>query len=316
MDLKRYLIRRFVFLVPVMLCASVITFCLSSLAPGDPAEMILRLGGTEPTRQAIEALRAELGLDGPVHVRYVRWIQDVLRLDLGKSYRTGRPVTDEILGRFPATVELTVAALCVMLLVALPSGILSALYPHSFVDHISRIFSLVGASMPSFWLGLMLVNYLAVQWGLFPVMGRGGWKHLVLPAATLGFGMAAIYTRVLRASMLEVLSQDYIKVARAKGLAEKWVISRHALRNALIPVVTLMGMSLGHLLGGVVIVETVFAWPGVGKFVLDAIFSRDYPVIQGYVLLMSLVFVTANFLVDVSYAAIDPRIRFATGTHS
>jgi peptide/nickel transport system permease protein len=201
----------------------------------------------------------------------------------------------------------------VMVLLAVPAGILSALYRHAFIDHFSRICALVGASLPSFWKGLMLIYFLAVVWGIFPVMGRGGLEHLVLPAVTLGFGMAAVYTRVLRASMLDVLGQEYIKVARAKGLKERWVIGRHALKNALLPAVTLFGMSLGHLLGGTVIVETIFAWPGVGKFVVEAIFNRDYPVIQGYALFMAIVFVLVNLLVDISYVFLDPRIRLERG---
>lgn len=234
-------------------------------------------------------------------------------LTLGTSFRTGLPVAEELLSRFPATLELTLAAMAFMVLLALPTGILAALYRHTFIDHFSRVIALIGASMPNFWQALILIYFFAVVWGIFPVMGRGGLNHLVLPAVTLGFSMAAVYTRILRASMLDVLGQEYIKVARAKGLKEKWVIGRHALKNALLPAVTLLGMSIGHLLGGTVIVETVFAWPGVGKFAVDAIFNRDYPVIQGYALFMALVFVLANLLVDISYVFLDPRIRLERG---
>lgn len=313
MAIKRYLLKRLIYLLPVMMGVSVITFGLINLAPGDPAEIILRASGAEPTRDAVEALREELGLNNPLYIQYGRWLWDVLHLDLGKSFCTGQPVAGEILYRFPATLELTMAAMCFMIFLAVPAGIFAALYRHALADHLSRVFALAGASLPGFWLGLMLIYYFSVKLGLLPVMGRGGWNHLVLPAVTLGFGMAAVYTRLLRASMLDVLSRDYIKVARAKGLKEKWVIGRHALKNALLPVVTLFGMSFGHLLGGAVIVETIFAWPGVGKFVVDAIFNRDYPVIQGYVLFMSLVFVLANLLVDISYVFIDPRIRLERG---
>lgn len=296
-----------------MLGVSIVTFALINLAPGDPAEIILRSEGVEPTREAVDALREELGLNDPVYVQYLRWLWNLLHFDLGTSFRTGMPVAEEILSRFPATMELTFAALAFMVLLALPTGILAVLYRHTFIDHLSRFGALIGASMPNFWQGLMLIYFFAVVWDIFPVMGRGGPGHLVLPAITLGFSMAAVYTRVLRAGMLDVLGQEYIKVARAKGLKEKWVIGRHALKNALLPAVTLLGMSTGHLLGGTVIVETIFAWPGVGKFAVDAIFNRDYPVIQGYALFMALVFVLANLLVDIVYVFLDPRIRLERG---
>lgn len=311
--MKRYLLKRLFYLLPVMLGVSVVTFGLMYLAPGDPAEIILRAGGVEPTREAVNALREELGLNDPVYIQYLRWLWDAAHLDFGASFRTGLPVTEEILSRFPATLELTLAAMGFMALVALPAGVLSALYRHAFIDHLTRFFALVGASLPGFWKGLMLIYLFAVVWGLLPVMGRGGIRHLVLPALTLGFGMAAVYTRIIRAGMLEVLGRDYIKLARAKGLKEKWVIGRHALRNALLPAVTLFGLSFGHLLGGTVIVETVFAWPGVGRFVVEAIFSRDYPVIQGYAMFMACIFVLANLLVDLSYTLLDPRIRLERG---
>ncbi|RKO66588.1 nickel ABC transporter permease [Desulfofundulus salinus] len=311
--MSQYLIKRFFYLIPVMLGVSIITFALINLAPGDPAELILRAGGVEPTREAVEALREELGLNDPVYIQYGRWLWNAAHLDLGKSFRTGRPVAEEILSRFPATLELAFAAMAFMICLALPAGILSALYRHAFLDHLSRLGALLGASLPGFWLGLMLIYLFAVKLGVLPVMGRGGPEHLVLPAATLGFGLAAVYARILRASMLDVLGQDYIRVARAKGLKEKWVIGRHALKNALLPAVTLLGMSFGHLLGGAVIVETIFAWPGVGKFAVDSIFNRDYPVIQGYALFMAVVFVLVNLLVDISYVFLDPRIRLERG---
>jgi peptide/nickel transport system permease protein len=304
-----YLLQRLLFLLPVLLGVSLITFGLINLAPGDPADLILRAGGVEPTWEAVEALREELGLNDPVYIQFGRWVRQAARLDLGKSFRTGQPVAAEILCRFPATLELACAALALVVLLALPLGILAALYRHALVDHLTRFGALAGASMPGFWLGLLLIYLFAVKLRLLPVMGRGGIEHLVLPAITLAFGMAATYARLLRASMLEVLGQDFIRVARAKGLAEKWVIGRHALKNALLPVVTMLGLSFGHLLGGTVIVESIFAWPGVGKFCLDAIFNRDYPVVQGYALFMAVVFVAVNLAVDLSYRLLDPRVR-------
>lgn len=311
--MKGYLFRRILYLLPVMLGVSIITFGLINLAPGDPAEIILRADGMEPTEEAVAFLREELGLNDPLHVQYGCWLWGVLHLDLGKSFRTGRPVAAELFSRLPATLELTCAALVFMMILAVPAGILSALYRHTLVDHLSRLGALVGASLPGFWLGLMFIYLFSVKLGVLPVMGRGGLKHLVLPAVTLGFGMAAVYARVLRASMLDVLGQDYIKVARAKGLKDKWVIGRHALKNALLPTVTLFGLSLGYLLGGTAIVETIFAWPGVGKLAVDSLFSRDYAVIQGYALLMAMVFVLTNLLVDISYVFLDPRVRLERG---
>ncbi|PKM48028.1 MAG: nickel ABC transporter permease subunit NikB [Firmicutes bacterium HGW-Firmicutes-8] len=311
--MKGYLIKRVMYLIPVMLGVSIITFALINLVPGDPAEIILRAGGVEPTLEAVEVQREELGLNDPVYVRYGKWLWNILHLDFGQSFRTGHPVSQEIIDRFPATLELALAGMLVMLSVSFPVGILAAIYKNTVMDHLSRVVALLGASLPSFWLGLLLIYYLSVQLGLFPVMGRGGWSHRMLPALTLGLGMAATYARLLRASMVEVLGQDYIQAARARGLKERVVILQNALKNALLPVVTAFGMSFGHLLGGTVIVETVFAWPGMGKFLVDAIFNRDYPVVQGYVLFMAFVFVFANLAVDISYHFLDPRIRLERG---
>jgi peptide/nickel transport system permease protein len=292
-----------------MLGISVIAFGLIYLAPGDPAELLLRAQGGEPTMQAIEAVQSELKLGDPVHVQYGRWLWNVLHGNLGLSFVTSRPVTEEIGSRFPATVELALGSLAVMILFAVPAGILAALYPRALIDHLSRLWALLGASIPGFWLGLLLIYFLSVRLGLLPVMGRGSLMHLVLPAATLGFGLSAVYARLLRSSLLDVLGQEYIKAARAKGLQEKLVIGRHALKNALLPAVTMFGMSLGSLLGGAAIVETIFAWPGVGQYAVQSIYNKDYPVIQGYVLLMAVIFVCANLLIDLVYRLLDPRIR-------
>lgn len=286
-----------------------IAFGLIYLAPGDPAELLLRAQGGEPTMQAIEAVQSELKLGDPVHVQYGRWLWNVLHGNLGLSFVTSRPVTEEIGSRFPATVELALGSLAVMILFAVPAGILAALYPRALIDHLSRLWALLGASIPGFWLGLLLIYFLSVRLGLLPVMGRGSLMHLVLPAATLGFGLSAVYARLLRSSLLDVLGQEYIKAARAKGLQEKLVIGRHALKNALLPAVTMFGMSLGSLLGGAAIVETIFAWPGVGQYAVQSIYNKDYPVIQGYVLLMAVIFVCANLLIDLVYRLLDPRIR-------
>ncbi|MBS3968916.1 MAG: ABC transporter permease [Clostridia bacterium] len=309
-----YILQRLLYLIPVFFGVSLLTYSLSKLAPGDPAEIKLRQTGIEPTQQMLEATRQQMGLNDPEYVQFLNWLSGVIKGDLGVSIDSGTPVTQEILYRLPATFELTFAALIVMIAIAMPLGVLAAVYKGTWVDNISRLFAFLGASMPAFWLGLILMYYFSVKYTLFPVMGRHGIASLVLPAVTLGMGMAATYTRLLRASILEVLGQDYIMAARARGLKERMVIVNHALKNALISIVTLFAMSLGYLLGGTVIVETVFSWPGIGKYAVDAIFNRDYPVIQGYVLWMAVIFVLANLLVDISYRFLDPRIRLERGS--
>lgn len=311
--MRRYLLKRLSYLIPVMFGVSIVTFALIRLAPGDPAELILRAGGFEPTQEEIKALREELGLNAPLPLQYIRWLVNVFSLDLGESYYTGEPVVREIFIRFPATLELAGAAIALVIVLALPAGILAALYRRAATDHLMRLIAILGASLPGFWLGLLLIYLFAVKLKLLPVMGKGGLEHLILPAVTLSFGMAATYARLLRASMLEVLGQDYITVARAKGLDEEAVVLGHALKNALLPVITMLGLSFGHLLGGTVIIETVFAWPGVGRFCLEAIFHRDYPVVQAYALFMAVVFVLANLVVDLSYRFLDPRVEVEEG---
>lgn len=284
------------------------TFILINLAPGDPAEIILRSKGIEPNEKAVETLREEMGLNKSIHIRYIKWFWNICHLRFGDSYKSGRPVLQEIAKRFPATLELSITSMIITFMVAIPVGIISALYKHSFLDHIIRLAALIGASTPSFWLGFLLIYFFAVRMNFFPIMGRGGIDHIVLPAITLGMSMTAVYIRMLRASMIEILGQDFIKVTKAKGLKRKWIIGRHAFKNSLLPIITLFGMGLGDLLGGAMIVETIFSWPGIGKYVIDAIFARDYPVIQAFVIFMAIIFVLLNLLVDISYAVIDPSI--------
>lgn len=308
-NIKRYLIRRIMQLIPVLLGISCITFALMHLTPGDPAEIMLRADGIKPTQEAIEATRHTLGLDGPVHMQYLHWFKRVLHLDFGNSYSSGRPVFTELINRFPATVLLSVSSLIAAVLIALPLGVGSALYPGKSVDRISRACALISVSMPGYWLALLLIYYGAVKLKLFPVMGMDGAASVILPAFTLGFGMAGVYIRLIRSSLLDVLSKLYIIAARAKGLKEWTIISRHALRNALLPALTLLGVNIAGLLGGSVIVETIFSWPGIGKYVVESIFAKDYIVIQGYVLLMAVVVVLVNLAVDLLLMLLDPRIR-------
>lgn len=307
--IKRYLLQRLLQMIPVLFGITCITFALMNLTPGDPAEIILRADGIKPTAEAVAATREALGLDGPVYIQYWHWLNRVVHLDLGQSYSSNRPVLTELTDRFPATLLLSACSLLAMLLIALPLGIGSALYPNSLLDRLGRLFALLSVSMPGYWLSLLLIYYGAVKLRVFPVMGLDGVSSLILPAFTLGFGMAGVYIRLIRSSMLDVLGQLYIKAARAKGLQEWSVIGRHALRNALLPSVTLLGINIGALLGGSVIVETIFSWPGIGRFAVDAIFSKDYIVIQGYVLLMAVIVVLINLAVDLCYLLLDPRIR-------
>jgi peptide/nickel transport system permease protein len=310
--MQTYLARR-LFTLPLLLFGiSVISFALLNLAPGDPAGILLRLQqpGTEPPREAVLALRQELRLDDPLPLRYGRWLLGALRGDLGKSYRSGKPVTAELVQRLPATLMLAGASLALAVLIGIPLGVFAAVRPGSPVDGLSRLLALLGAAVPSYLLALLLILVFAVTLHWLPAIGYGGLRQLVLPALALAAGSSAQLMRLTRASMLEVVQQDYVRTARAKGMRERRVISVHALKNALLPVVTVLGMNTGHLLGGTVIVETIFGWPGVGKYAIDAIFLRDYPVIQGFVLYMAVIFLLVNLMVDMTYRWLDPRLHF------
>ncbi|QLG63927.1 nickel ABC transporter permease [Halorarum salinum] len=310
--MQEFVIRRAVTMVLVLIGVSILTFCLLFLTPGDPAETILRqqMGGRTPSAEAIEQFRESQGLNRPVPIQYVDWVSDVLQGNLRQSYYQETPVSRMILNRLPATLELAVAGMLVALAIALPTGIVSAVHKGEAPDYVSQFAALLGVSMPNFWLGYLLIIVFSLYLGLFPVSGVGSLDKLVLPAVTLGSGMAAIVTRLVRSSMLEVLEEEYIDTARSKGLKERIVVYKHALRNALIPVVTIVGLQFGYLLNGAVIVEIVFQRPGLGALLIDAIFARDYPVVQGLVLVIAVIFVVTNFLVDLTYRYIDPRISF------
>lgn len=308
-----YILRRLAYLAPIWFAISFIAFCLANLTPGDPARLMLqRTLQRQPTAEEVKVAREIMGLNDPFVVRYLSWLGDALTGDLGTSYRTGTPVLSELLTRFPNTLQVASAALIIAIVVALPIGGLAALKRNTTVDHFSRMFALLAASMPGYWVAYLLILVFSVKLGVLPVAGTGTWKHLVLPASTLGIASCASLMRLTRSEMLEVLGQDFVRTARAKGLTTRTVVVRHALRNALIPVVTVIGMRFAGLLGGAVIVETIFAWPGIGKFVLDSIFDRDYPVVQGFVVFTGTVFLTINLLVDISYAWLDPRIRLSS----
>jgi ABC-type dipeptide/oligopeptide/nickel transport system permease component len=312
----RYIVKRILILIPLLLAISLFTFFLVHLAPGDPiaTQFGMNMKRMEPER--IEAIREELGLNDPLAVQYLRYLGNLLNGDMGQSLTTKKPVLDEISARLPATIQLTLAAMFVSLLLAIPLGILSAVKRGSIVDKLGMSGALLGVSMPSFWVGIMLMLLFSLQLGWLPSSGRGDGttvgtiKALILPALTLGMALMGLTTRLMRSSMLEVLGQDYMQTARAKGLRSTIVLNRHGLRNALIPVVTIVGLQFASLLGGAVIVETIFAWPGIGRLAVNAILRRDYPVIMGTVLVFAVVFILMNLLVDLFYTLIDPRINF------
>ncbi len=304
-------LRRLASLALVTLGVTFITFALMGLVPGDSAELIAAHGKeTEPSAQEIAVVRAQLGLDLPLHLRYFRWLGRIVAGDLGQSLRTKKPVWREIAARLPATMELAGGGMLVGLIVALPAGILAAIRRDGLLDLFSRGLALIGASVPSFWLSAILILFFAVRLGWLPSMGRGGLRHFVLPCCALGFSASAPLMRLIRANLLETLDQEFIRTARAKGLPGRMVILRHALKPSLLPVVTVLGLQFGHLLGGAVIVETVFAWPGLGMLIIESILGRDFPVIQGFALLMGLVFTMTNSVVDMAYLWLDPRIHY------
>ncbi len=305
-------LRRFLFMVPVIWAVSTFVFLIIHLIPGDPIDVMLGETASAVDRQD---LRHQLGLDRPLWQQYVTFLQRLLRGDLGHSLHNRRPVSTLIAERLPATAGLAGAALLLAVVLAIPLGIVAALRPYSLLDMASMLLALLGVSMPNFWLGPLLILLFAVQLGWLPVSGRGDGSlpYLILPAVTLGTAMMAVLTRMTRAGMLDTLREDYLRTARAKGLGEWVVIGKHALGNALIPLVTLIGLQGGALLSGAVITETIFAWPGLGELTIRAIQQRDYPVVQGCVLVIAVTYVVMNMVTDMLYAVLDPRIRFESG---
>jgi peptide/nickel transport system permease protein len=256
-----------------------------------------------------------MGLDKPVYIQYFTWLESVLHGNLGYSYQSKRPVIDTILPRFHATLKLAIVSLIISLMISIPIGIISAIKQYSTIDNVSMVGALLGVSMPNFWQGLLLILLFAITLGWLPVAGygdHGDLEHMILPAITLGTSSAAITTRLMRSTMLETINQDYIQAARAKGLSERVVIGKHALKNALIPVVTMIGLNFAYLLDGSVVVETIFAWPGIGLLMVESIYMRDYPMIQGCILFVAIIFIFVNLMVDILYTYLDPRIRYET----
>lgn len=333
--MRTYILKRLVFTIPVLLGVSLVVFLVVRLAPGDPAKV---MAGEHASAEFLEAMRTKWGLDKPFYVQYGVWLWRALHGDLGLSIATHAPVLQEVLERFPATLELSLVAMAFATLVGMVAGILSAVRQYSVIDYLAMVGALIGVSVPVFWLGLMLMLFFGLYLDLLPISGRldpgvtlqtitglylldavltWNWRaflsalsHLLLPGIALGTIPMALIARMTRSAMLEVIRQDFIRTERAKGLPERMVIYRHALRNALIPIVTVVGMEFGLLLGGAILTETIFAWPGLGRYTVDAVYARDYPAIQGAVLFIACVFVVVNLVTDILYAMINPRIRY------
>ncbi len=303
----RYIIRRLLSLIPVLIGISLFVFLLMHLTPGDPAQLMLGEGA--PAHQ-LEALRESMGLNEPWYVQYLNWLKNAIRLDFGHSLRSKKLVSTEILDRLPATAELALAAVAIAVCIGVPVGILSASRPNSAFDNVAMVGALTGVGMPVFWQGIMLILVFSVTFQWLPSSGRmGGLEYLVLPAVTLGTAATASIARLTRSAMLEVLQQDYVRTAKAKGLRRGGVIYRHALRNALIPVVTMIGLQFGGLMSGAVLTETIFAWPGIGRMLVEAINNKDFPLVQGTIMTFALTYAIVNLFVDLLYAVLDPRLR-------
>jgi len=308
----KFIARRLLALIPILLLMSVVVFLMLRMARGDPAMAYLQLSNILPTDEAMAEARHSLGLDRPIVVQYVDWLGRALRLDFGISYTSKQPVLEGILRSMPVTLDLAFKALAVTLLVSFPLGILAALRKDRLLDHATRVFAFIGVSLPGFWFGLMLVTLFSVVLKVLPPMGRGTPAHYVMPLATLSLMSIAINIRFIRASLLEQMKSRSVLYARSRGLT-KGAMLLHVLRNAMLPVVTAIGMHLGELLGGAVIVENIFAWPGVGRYALFAISNRDYPVLQCFILFMTVVFVLCTLASDILCAWLDPRLRFGSG---
>ncbi len=307
----QFIIKRVLMIIPVLLGVSVIVFGIIELTPGDPVTMML---GEMAPIEAQEALRERLGLNDPAPVRFVTWLSGVVTGDWGRSIRSNRLVTDEITARMGPTFELAALATLIAVVIGIPVGVISATRPNSIVDHIFTFTSFLGLAMPVFWQALVMMLLFSYTLDWFPASGRGAsWRYYVLPAVTLGTSAIASITRMTRSTLIESLNQDYVRTARAKGVVENRVTYRHALRNALIPIVTVIGLQAGGLLAGAVITETIFAWPGIGRLAIDSIRSKDFPVVQGVILVFSLTYAIVNLIVDVLYAYLDPRLRVRYG---
>ncbi|MED4584018.1 ABC transporter permease [Brevibacillus choshinensis] len=302
-----YITKRLLQMIPTLIGVSILCFIIIHSVPGDPANLI---AGVDATAEEIQIVKERLGLDRPLYEQYGSYVMGMLQGDLGKSLRSDRPVAEEILSRFPSTIMLTMLSVVVMVLVGLFAGIMSAIRPNSLRDNATMMVSLFGISMPVFWSGIMLILVFSYYLQWLPSGGSTQLKHYILPALALGLSSSAVLARLTRSSILEVIHQDFIRTARAKGVREKLVIYKHTLKNALIPIITIVGLEFGHLLGGAVLTETVFSMNGIGRYIIQSIQFRDYPAIQGSILFVAAIFVIVNLVVDLCYGAVDPRIRY------
>lgn len=302
----RYVIKRILMLIPVIIGISFLVYFVIDLAPGD---IIGQIAPEDATVQEIAALRTEYGFDQPIVIRYINYMKGMVHGDLGTSYITGKDVFQSYMERLPATLILAFASIFVSIVISIPLGIISAIHQGTWKDNMTAVIALLGLSMPNFWLGLLLIIVFSLHLGLLPSGGSGSILHIILPAITVGTGLTAMLTRTTRSSMLDVIRQDYLRTARAKGVSEKKVINKHALKNALIPIITVIGTQLGACLGGAVITETVFAWPGVGRLILDSVNSRDIPMVTGCIIMKTITISIILLIVDLLYAVVDPRIK-------
>ncbi|MFB5761801.1 nickel ABC transporter permease subunit NikB [Paenibacillus medicaginis] len=300
--------KRLLAVIPLIFFATLLAFILVHLSPVDPAEAYLTAAHIHPTDEILAQKRHEFGLDQPLPVQYAHFLMKMCRLDFGTSYLSNEPVWEEVAKRIPATLELAFSSIALAILISVPIGFLSAIHKNGIVDHLGRIIAFFGASIPQFWLGYLLIFIFSVKLDLLPVQGTGTWLHLLLPSLTLAMGLIAIYSRLLRTTVLEQLQESYVLYARTRGIKERVILSRHVLRIAFSPMLTGLGMNMGKLLGGTVIVEEVFSWPGFGRYFIEAIFNRDIPVIQCYVLVSACLFIVCNLLVDLLQMVLDPRI--------
>ncbi|EFV76663.1 hypothetical protein HMPREF1013_03208 [Bacillus sp. 2_A_57_CT2] len=308
-----YILKRIMSIIPVFLLATFLTSGMIHLSPVDPAEAYLTAAHIQPTDEILTQKRHEFGLDEPFLIQYVNSIIKICQLDFGISYVSNKPVWDEVTYRMPATIQLALGSILIAVFVSVPLGFLAGVKKNSLIDHFSRFLSFLGASIPSFWLGYIFIFFFSVKLDLFPVEGIGTWQHLVLPSITLALPLIAMYTRLLRASVLENLQESYVLFARTRGIKEKTIMAKHVLRIAISPMITGLGMNLGKLLTGTIIVEAVFSWPGFGRYFIEAIFNRDIPVIQCYVLIAASLFIISSLFVDLIQMCIDPRISRKEG---
>ncbi|WP_160676422.1 nickel ABC transporter permease [Clostridium sp. C8-1-8] len=305
----KYIIKRLLYVIPVLLGITFLTFMLTYLSPGDPAELMLSATGVTPSPELIQKVREGMGLNKPFIAQYIHWLTGMISGDFGSSYKYNKPVLDLILLTLPATFKLAGVTILMTIIIALPLGIVSALYKNKLLDNIIRGISFLGISLPAPWIGLILMYIFALKLKVLPVMGNSQWTSIILPSAAMTTLLASRYTRQIRTAILEEISQEYVIGAMARGIKGRAIILKHVLRSSLFSIITLLGVSFGVLLGGAVIVETIFSWPGVGKLAIEAIFNRDYPLIQGYVVWMTVIYMLINMLVDISYYILDPRIR-------